>query len=460
MISPTISIFASILTFNLELNSRLPGLSLLLLGSLMACIEIFRAIKNPGNSAISNGNVWVLASLLLIFVVSPGIRLLTKAQLPLVFAIRDTSTQINQVNSLAAIAIFSTILSNRLQLNKGMQLTGANSVISKNEYRPSRHLSIVIFSFWIVLYLYWAFSQGNSLAAIFGTRSSQQMFGVVKSNGYLIDSLYGALGVLTAWLAYAVHKNDKKLIMKITFGSFLFIIPSFLQGDRSKFIFYILVISIILTSFNKKINKKYILISILLIPILVVAPRMYRQSAVDLRGVGEKAFSVTNIADTFTKEDTAMSPALSILINNLGTNIPYQYGLSYFNLIAKPIPRTLWPGKPIEFDTQMMKVLFPKYAEQGVGFAFSAISEPLVNFGILGVVLFFIALGTINAKLLKRLRGTPSPLNLFLNAWIAGFMFVLIRGNLSVDFQRAVFPLFSGLIVLLLSNKKAGYQQA
>jgi oligosaccharide repeat unit polymerase len=181
---------------------------------------------------------------------------------------------------------------------------------------------------------------------------------------------------------------------------------------------------------------------------------MYRQTTTEFTEVGGKAFSMTNIAETFTKEDTAMAPTLSILIDNLGTNIPYQYGLSYLNLVSKPIPRSLWHGKPIEFDTQMMRILFPKYAAVGVGFAFSAISEPLVNFGVAGVIFFFFLLGILNAKLLRKLSQTPSPLFLFLNAWTAGFMFVLIRGNLSVDFQRAVFPLFSGLIVLFLYDNR------
>lgn len=197
-----------------------------------------------------------------------------------------------------------------------------------------------------------------------------------------------------------------------------------------------------------KAKKSHILIVLTLIPLIVVAPRVYRQNQAQISQIGSTAFSVTNVVETFTKEDTAMAPALAILLNDLGSAIPYQYGKSYLNLVAKPIPRSIWSGKPIEFDTQIMRILFPKYAASGVGFAFSAISEPLVNFGVFGVVLFFVAIGFLNRLNFENLVTGNSTIRIFLNAWTSAFMFVMIRGNLSVDFQRAFFPLASGLIVL------------
>lgn len=456
---PVILILAALLIFHLHLESRISGLMILILSALLGIGEIYRSIRNSPNSAIANGNVWVLASLLLIFIASPMIRIATNAQLPLVFARRDTDTNVNQVNSLASIAILSVILGSRIYLKTRRDKMAIKNPQNTGNFRPSVALSILLFTFWMALYLYWATSQGNPFTAIFGSRSSQRAFGVVKSNGYLVDSLYGALGVLTAWLAYSVRENNKLLTKRLLAGSLFFVVPSFLQGDRSKSIFFVVVISIILTGWNTKVKKSYTLIAVLMIPILVVAPRVFRQSQDNLSSIGNVAFSITNITETLTKEDTAMAPTLAILLNNLGTNIPYQYGKSYINLIAKPVPRALWPGKPIEFDTQMMRVLFPAYAASGVGFAFSAISEPLVNFGLSGVVIFFVGIGILNRRNLERLISNKTSLSIFLNAWLAGFMFVLIRGNLSVDFQRAVFPLISGLFVLYFHGARARISQ-
>lgn len=450
-----IGIFAAILIFHIRSESRISGFTILTWSALVGVREIVNFIRDPSKSAIANGNFWVLVSLLIIFVVSPTVRILSDAQLPLVFARHDTGTNVNQVNSLASIAIFSLILGSRIYTQTRSEKAMGKNPRSDRSFKPSLGVSILIITFWMAIYFYWATSQGNSFTAIFGTRSSQRAFGVVKTNGYLVDSLYGALGVLTAWLAYSIRENNRSLTKKILPFCLIFVLPSFLQGDRSKSIFFIIVISIILTGWNRKVKKGYVLLAAVLIPILVVAPRVYRQSQDQVSSIANAAFSMTNIVETFTKEDTAMAPTLSILIDNLGSDIPYQYGKSYINLVAKPIPRTLWPGKPIEFDTQMMRVLFPTYAASGVGFAFSAISEPLVNFGLIGVVFFFIGMGFMNRKLLGKLISSKDTVAIFLNAWLAGFMFILIRGNLSVDFQRAVFPLVSGLSVLYFNDARA-----
>ena len=452
---PIILILVAILIFHLNIYSGNLSLVLLLFSSLFGLAEIIRNIRSSSVSAMSYGNVWVLISLMLIFVVAPIVRIITKSQLPLVFARRDTSTYVNQVNSLASIAILGVILGSRIywQARREKRTSKYSGMVENS--RPSLALSIVLFFFWSALYIYWALNQGDSFAAIFGSRSFQRTAGVIKSNGYLVDSLYGALGVVTAWLAYSVREGNTRLTKKLLTASLAFVIPSFLQGDRSKSIFFILVVLMILNGWKTKVKKIYIVIAILLVPILVVAPRVYRQSQDGLSSVGLTAFSVTNVVETFTKEDTAMAPTLAILLENLGTNIPYQYGKSYLNLVAKPVPRSLWPGKPIEFDTQMMIILFPTYAASGVGFAFSAISEPLVNFGLTGVLVFFIGLGIFNRRNYEKLISKKTSISIFLNAWLAGFMFILIRGNLSVDFQRAVFPIVSGIIVLYFHNARA-----
>ena len=455
LLLPIVLILAAILIFHFNSDSKNFGLTILIISSIFGITEISKNIRSSTTSAIANGNVWAIASLLVIFVVSPLIRITTNAQLPLVFARRDTDSNLNQVNSLASIAILGVILGSRIYWKTRREKPFYKRNRNFENFRPSVVISILLVMFWSALYIYWVLSQDNPFTAIFGSRSSQRLSGVLKNNGYLVDSIYGALGVVTAWLAYAVREGNNRLTKKFIAASLVFVIPSFLQGDRSKSVFFIVVILMILNGWNAKIKKMYIFVAILLVPILVVAPRVYRQSQGDISRIGEAAFSIENIAETFTKEDTAMAPTLAILLDNLGTNIPYQYGKSYINLVAKPVPRALWPGKPLEFDTQLMIILFPTYAASGVGFAFSAISEPLVNFGLIGVVVFFIGIGIFNRRNHEKLISEKTSISIFLNSWLAGFMFVLIRGNLSVDFQRAAFPIVSGLIVLYFHNARA-----
>lgn len=57
--------------------------------------------------------------------------------------------------------------------------------------------SVIFASTWFLLLLYWAHSQGNLTTAIFGNRAALRYNSILLSNGYLVDSLSGALGVLS-----------------------------------------------------------------------------------------------------------------------------------------------------------------------------------------------------------------------------------------------------------------------
>jgi hypothetical protein len=104
--------------------------------------------------------------------------------------------------------------------------------------------------------------------------------------------------------------------------------------------------------------------------------------------------------DTFTGAVTAMAPTLSILVSSVGSQIPFQFGTSYLDLITKPIPRPLFPNKGLPFDTQMKNAIFPSTASQGMRFSFSATSEPHVNFEVMGVVvLFFLHIYQLHNKI-------------------------------------------------------------
>jgi hypothetical protein len=121
-------------------------------------------------------------------------------------------------------------------------------------------------------------------------------------------------------------------------------------------------------------------------------------------------------------------------------------------MLTKPIPRNVWSSKPVPIDTQIMFQLFPEVA-RNTGFAFSALSEPYLNFGPIGVILFFLLLGKLNSGLFKRVS-EKGGIYIYLNAWISAFTIYLMRGNLSMDIQRCAFPLIVSLLPLLIVHKK------
>jgi hypothetical protein len=99
----------------------------------------------------------------------------------------------------------------------------------------------------------------------------------------------------------------------------------------------------------------------------------------------------------------------------------------------------------------MMYLVFPEVARY-TGFAFSALSEPFLNFGPIGVVIFFLLLGRLCSRLFKG-ASEKGGIYIYLNAWISAFMIYLIRGNLSMDIQRCAFPLIMSLLPFLVFQK-------
>jgi oligosaccharide repeat unit polymerase len=231
----------------------------------------------------------------------------------------------------------------------------------------------------------------------------------------------------------------------------IMLIPSITSGNRSVFIYFVSIVLVIYLSTGFKIKFKHLILALSSIPVLLFAPSSYRgQSTLSLTSLRE-SFSIQSFQNFLTAGDTLMAPAMSILLQNLQNGTVEFNGFSYINILLKPIPRDIWSSKPIEFDTQLMYANFPEYA-RFVGFSFSSLSEPYANFGLLGVIGFFLLLGFLNQRLfLRSLKQQLLPI--LTNSWTATFMYILARGNLSTDIHRILFPLITIFIIYKMSRQ-------
>jgi oligosaccharide repeat unit polymerase len=140
-----------------------------------------------------------------------------------------------------------------------------------------------------------------------------------------------------------------------------------------------------------------------------------------------------------------MVPDLAAELQIVPGAAPYRYGATYMGALARPVPRTLWPGKPTAADTQLMDRLWPALAAQHVLFTFSFFGEPFWNFGFAGVVaisaLFGIAWRTLY-EWYQRAPRNRTVIAIYALSW--PFLFVYMRGGIGVDYQRqliAVLPI-------------------
>lgn len=401
---------------------------------------------------IFNPNAWLVFSFSMIFLIAPFVRRIGAIELPYVFSIRNWSENVGNANVLCAISITSLTLGNMLAsniLNKRPSRRLNVNHLKLN--RPNQFLSIFLSIFWLILFFLWVRDQGGILTAILSTRSEQSRFQVDKTNGYGVDAIYAIEGILLIWIVFLRSIDNiglkRKLTLRIIFGLyFIILIPSIFNGDRSKFIFFLLAFFLALNSTGMQLKKPTLLIIIILLGIAISIPRVYRASTdVSLSSAVEIASSSKTYIDTLSQEDLAMAPALSILINQDFHDALRFQGTSYVSLISKPVPRKLWQNKPIPFDVQIMRNVFPNESKF-VGYAFSCISEPYANFGLIGVVVFFLVLGLFNFYISALAKSTSIWKKTSCLWWVA-FMFILARGNLTTDIQRVLFPLLNGAML-------------
>ncbi|MGB8475725.1 MAG: hypothetical protein WCE61_16725 [Candidatus Acidiferrum sp.] len=71
--------------------------------------------------------------------------------------------------------------------------------------------------------------------------------------------------------------------------------------------------------------------------------------------------------------------------NDFGNRVPYLYGVSYSRAITSPIPRFLFPQKPINFTEYLAQIYLPG---EETSLNATAVGEMYANFGPLTLVFF------------------------------------------------------------------------
>lgn len=160
-----------------------------------------------------------------------------------------------------------------------------------------------------------------------------------------------------------------------------------------------------------------------------------------------------SMSDFLTGGDTAMLPDLAIEIQYVPRVLPFQMGATYVEMLARPIPRAVWPEKPREADNQLMAVIWPQLVGV-VGFAFSIFGEPYLNFGLAGVGIVLFLYGVISRVVLEWLYlSNRSPLAWGLLAMWTPFVIIYLRGGFGVDFQRQAMMLLPYIAVLFVAAR-------
>lgn len=130
------------------------------------------------------------------------------------------------------------------------------------------------------------------------------------------------------------------------------------------------------------------------------------------------------------------------VLGRVPQDVNYIYGSSYVALLTLPVPRKLWPGKPVQVGGRMGEAFFSSTAGMPPG----VIGEAYWNFGLLGVPLVFFAFGMFHrwlGKFMLAYRGEPVAMALYVTVL---FLAQPSTGGIMATLLRAV-PL-AGIAVL------------
>lgn len=97
--------------------------------------------------------------------------------------------------------------------------------------------------------------------------------------------------------------------------------------------------------------------------------------------------------------DAEMVLALSAALTVVPDELPHRYGgATVGNLVTRPIPRELWPGKPLSPGEKVVSTVWPQYFPD-LNPAFSPLLVLYWDFGLVGVVVGMLVFGAL-ARLL------------------------------------------------------------
>jgi oligosaccharide repeat unit polymerase len=139
---------------------------------------------------------------------------------------------------------------------------------------------------------------------------------------------------------------------------------------------------------------------------------------------GSLGLFLKEVAKEFCQFDYAAA-----LVAKIPEILPFQYGRTFLDTFLLPIPRQLWPGKPLPIDFVVTQLLTPQF---GGGKPISLIGELYLNFHVPGILIGMFLFGVGWQRLYVHFVKTRSTLdNIVVYTLILSYMPLLLTRSLA-----------------------------
>ena len=260
-------------------------------------------------------------------------------------------------------------------------------------------------------------------------------------------SQYAAL----LFLAYAYSRQPRLTPAQLVFAVLLIImavLPPFLTSSRFALISSLLSAMMVVHYLKKPISLKTLgIVGVLAILSIAILGEL-RQ----LRGGTQINISAASVVASIGDRENAGFSLTARIIEQMPSDWNYQFGQTYMNWIFAPVPRSIWPDKPLISLGQEVKVfLFDRSVARGGGVPPSSAGEMYINFGLLALFLspVFTFIGGVISKSVywQLVRNNSTSFSIFVYA----VLFMNVLPNLFwTQFSKSMVDLIKLLVILFV----------
>ena len=208
-------------------------------------------------------------------------------------------------------------------------------------------LAISIFSF--ISYFITTYQSGGVISAYRSVSNDLESY---SAHGGLIEGVRLSFVIALLSIAYYWTSKRKAFLFIFLLSSFLYTSFAFYISTRASIlVFFIWLFAI--ASFYKKLSKLKILLGFSTMVLIGATMTFLRLNLSDTLSTGEIVSNFSDLVGYIVVNNGGIDvPKFHHLIEHVQSQTDYRLGGFLSNLILLFIPRAIWPGKPVNIDTE------------------------------------------------------------------------------------------------------------
>jgi len=324
----------------------------------------------------------------------------------------------------AAIGLFSFYLGYYWGLGRALAQVAPRLAVQWNRARLSLVLIIFVVISLVSLFIMEHFVVGVGLGYHL-THLLKVTFSYLMSKA--LPLIWGMLYMRNAfWLlfAWAISQPRLGIASKILLLILLTasILIAALTGLRGPILQVVMVPVIVYHYYRKPINLKSAIPLFFVFAFSLGILEHYRSLGQWLPSESLFSFTIRKFLDTFVVFDNFV-----LVLQHIPKRLGFLYGIPYLNLIFFPIPRAIWPGKPIYVDQILTRELISVGPELNT---FTILGDFYSNFSWLGIIVGMLSWGVMWRVLYSYLiRNQKRPGAILIYAMAATLGFTSVRAS-------------------------------